>query len=130
MPGSDGFDTPPTAAELAGGGFDTPPTPEELAGHAGPSQLESGVRGLAQGATLGFGDELTGGAEALLDKIRGHHEELGKLYAKHRDEARKANEAAKAANPLTYGGHRSPGASRRRWRPGGLHSRSNLPLGL
>ena len=31
------------------------------------SMLESGVRGLAQGASFGFADEITGGLEALYD---------------------------------------------------------------
>lgn len=56
-------------------------------------QLESGLRGLAQGASLGFADELTGAAEALL---------TDKSYEQARDESRQAYDKAQAANPNTY----------------------------
>lgn len=69
----------------------------------GPSELESLGRGALQGGTLGFSDEIAGGIEAALDKLRGAHEEIGKLYAKHRDESRANNQAAEEANPLLYG---------------------------
>ncbi len=65
-------------------------------------QGESALRGAAQGASLGFADELAGGGEALLDKLRGAHEALGELYLKHRDESRRAYKAAEEANPGTY----------------------------
>jgi hypothetical protein len=73
-----------------------------------PADTEPGVgesigRGLAQGATLGFADELAGGGEALLDKLRGAHEALGELYTKHRNESRANFEKAKEAHPIFYG---------------------------
>jgi len=67
------------------------------------SETESGLRGLAQGASLGFADELTGGAEALWNKAKGNPEEFGRLYAQARDESRNAYKAAETANPKTYG---------------------------
>jgi hypothetical protein len=81
--------------------FDNPTTEE-------PSKLESGLRGAAQGATLGFADELAGGGEALGDVLglTNHNVDLGDIlsaYQKHRDESRKAFKAAQEANPLTYG---------------------------
>lgn len=95
----------------------TPPGPKPAAdlqqawdAAAPPGVLESGARGLAQGATLGFADELAGGGEALLDKIRGAHEALGELYLKHRDESRKKFDAAKQANPIAFGAGQVAGA--------------------
>jgi hypothetical protein len=58
-----------------------------------PSMLESGLRGAAQGASLGFADEITGGVESLL---------TGKPYDQARDESRAAYDAAQKANPGTY----------------------------
>jgi hypothetical protein len=57
-------------------------------------QLESGLRGAAQGASLGFADEITGGLEALL---------TDKSYEQARDESRANYKAAQEANPITYG---------------------------
>lgn len=69
-------------------------------------QLESGLRGLAQGASLGFADELTGGAEALGETLLGDRSlsDFGDVYKQKRDESRLAYEQAKAANPKTYMG--------------------------
>lgn len=58
-----------------------------------PSMLESGVRGLVQGATFGLADEATGALEAML---------TDKTYAQARDESRANYEAAQKANPGTY----------------------------
>lgn len=57
------------------------------------SMLESGARGLAQGATLGFADEIAGGAEALF---------TDKPYAQARDESRANFKRAEDVNPNTY----------------------------
>lgn len=57
------------------------------------SQLESGLRGLAQGATMGFSDELTAGGEHLL---------TGKPYEQALAESRANYAAAKESNPKTY----------------------------
>ena len=73
----------------------TPQTPEPI------SKTESALRGAAQGASLGFADELTGGGEAVLDKILGKDGNLSDLYSKHRDESRQAYKAAEEENPLT-----------------------------
>lgn len=58
-----------------------------------PGMIESGLRGAAQGATLGFADEIAGGAEALFTK---------KPYEQARDESRANFKRAKDANPGTY----------------------------
>jgi len=58
------------------------------------SGLESGARGLLQGATLGFADEIAGGIESLF---------TDKTYEQARDESRKNFATAQEANPLTYG---------------------------
>lgn len=57
------------------------------------SKLESTLRGAAQGASLGFADELTGGLEALTSD---------KSYQQARDESRANYKAAEEANPKTY----------------------------
>lgn len=54
-----------------------------------PGRLEALGRGIKQGATAGFGDELTGALESIL---------YGKDYTKGRDEARAADKAAKEAH--------------------------------
>jgi hypothetical protein len=58
-----------------------------------PSMLESGVRGVAQGLSFGFADELTGALESTLSD---------KTYKQARDESRKAYDEAEKANPITY----------------------------
>jgi hypothetical protein len=69
-----------------------------------PSQVESGLRGAAQGATLGFADELAGAGEALWDVATTDKElkDLGDLYTQRRDESRENFKRAKEANPGTY----------------------------
>lgn len=64
-----------------------------LAKKEDPSKIESGVRGLAQGASLGFADEITGGLESLFSD---------KSYERARDESRAKYKAAKEVNPGTY----------------------------
>lgn len=70
-----------------------------------PSAAEALLRGGAQGATMGFSDELQGGGQALFDKILGNDggKSLGDLYSQYTDEARAANAAAQAAHPVLYG---------------------------
>lgn len=58
------------------------------------SELESGLRGVAQGATFGFSDEITGALESMLTE---------KTYKQARDESRKAYEQAQEQNPYSYG---------------------------
>lgn len=64
-----------------------------------PSKLESGLRGLAQGASMGFADELTGAGESALGSLGFVPD---KTYAQARDESRAAYQAAQKANPGTY----------------------------
>lgn len=58
-----------------------------------PTKLESGVRGAAQGASLGYADELTGLLESLV---------TDKTYKQARDESRANYKTAEEANPKTY----------------------------
>lgn len=69
-----------------------------------PSDLESGLRGAAQGATLNFADELVGGAQGLYDVTLGDKSlsQLPEAYTQRRDESRVAFEAAQRANPEAY----------------------------
>ena len=59
-----------------------------------PGLLEAGVRGLAQGATFGFADEISGALESAFTR---------KTYTQARDEARSRNKAAEEAHPWGYG---------------------------
>ncbi len=43
------------------------PPPQEVL----PTEGESALRGIAQGASLGFADEITGGGEAVKDTLTG-----------------------------------------------------------
>ncbi len=67
---------------------------------AKPSQLESGLRGLAQGAGMGFADEITGGLESAAGSLGLVPD---KTYEQARDESRANYHAAQEANPGTYG---------------------------
>jgi hypothetical protein len=58
------------------------------------SGLESTLRGIKQGVTLGFGDEITGALEAAF---------TNKSYRLARNEAREADYRAQKSNPLAYG---------------------------
>ena len=62
-----------------------------------PSQLESGLRGAAQGLTFGFADEISGGVQALFSDSP-----FMDAYRKHRDESREEFKAAQEANPKSY----------------------------
>jgi len=59
-----------------------------------PSEFESGLRGFAEGAAMGFQDELTGALESAF---------TDKTYEQARDESRAAYRAAREANPISYG---------------------------
>lgn len=102
----------------------------EKVGHEDVSKMESLGRGVQQGATLGFGDEFSGGVEAtadatqqLLNKLgmagpsptqvnsklasEGVKGDLGPkelldMYRQGRDSNRLENTAAQEANPMTY----------------------------
>ena len=70
-----------------------------------PTQLDALASGVAQGATLGFSEEIYGGLRAALDVATTDKEidDILDLYKIRRDEARRSNEAAKKAFPKTYG---------------------------
>jgi hypothetical protein len=65
------------------------------------SMVESALRGAAQGASLGFADEITGGLESLL---------TDKSYEQARDESRANYKQAETANPVTFGAGNVAGA--------------------
>lgn len=66
---------------------------------------EALARGTVQGATMDFGDEIAGGAEALWDIATTDKElkDLSDLYEQYRDESRKRFAQAEAEYPYTYG---------------------------
>lgn len=68
------------------------------------SELESGLRGAAQGASLGFADEITGALESLYDVATTEKElsDIQDLYKQNRDESRLAYQAAESANPGSF----------------------------
>jgi hypothetical protein len=89
----------PAPVAAPAGGFDPDafvgaPAEAPAAPAPEPSGIEAAARGLKQGATLGFGDELTGAIESLFSD---------KTYRQARDEARANDKAAQAAHPLLYG---------------------------
>lgn len=93
-----------------------------------PSTLEAASRGALQGATMGFGDEVTGGGEALYDKVLGDSmgKSLSQLYSQHTDEARQANAAAQKAHPWAYGGGNLAGGIASGALTGGIGAESAL----
>jgi len=68
-----------------------------------PGALMSGVLGASQGLTLGFGDEIEGGARALYNKLTGDSRSFGELYDESVKIPRARNAAAKEANPIAFG---------------------------
>lgn len=72
------------------------------------SKTESFLRGGAQGASLGFADELTGAGEAGLDTLQGNtkptFEDFINTYKRHRDESRENYKTAEHTNPYSYTG--------------------------
>lgn len=72
-----------------------------------PSGLESGIRGLAQGASFDFADEITGGLESAAGSLGLVPD---KTYEQARDESRAAYQAAQKANPIEYGAGQVGGA--------------------
>lgn len=79
---------------------------EKAASISQPSMLESGIRGIGQGATLGYSDELMGMIGNLYaravrpDLFEG--QSLTETYRQGRDIAREQEAAAKEANPVSY----------------------------
>lgn len=70
------------------------------------SGLEAFGRGAAQGATFGFADELSGGAQAGLDYLGNTDTDLKAAYEKYRNAARERDELTQAEHPaLALGGN-------------------------
>lgn len=107
------------------------------------SQLESGLKGALQGATLGFEDELAGAIGTGLDKSQELLNKLGiagkspsqvdkevgldsDMYSEFRDAARKENEQAQEQNPMSYGAGQMAGASLPMMATGALASGANV----
>jgi hypothetical protein len=92
-------DEPPTEAELkrvSTPRWDDEPPPPDV------SEIESGIRGTAQGLSFGLADEATGAAEAAKDWLMNDPKGFMDNYKKHRDESRKNYKSAEEANPGTY----------------------------
>lgn len=88
----------------------TPEPPSE------PQRIESntlaGAAGmLARGATLGFGDEISGAADAVLQKIRGDGRPIGELYRERQQLYDRSTDQFAAENPLTAGALEAAGAA-------------------
>lgn len=71
--------------------------------------LDAAIRGGAQGATLGFADEITAGTMGLRDYLQAKMGQRGDIsledaYTTNRDVIRKADQTAKEENPGTYTG--------------------------
>lgn len=81
------------------------------------TKLESLLRGGKQGVSMGFGDELTGAGESALGSLGLLPD---KTYEQARDEARLADEAAQAANPMTYDAGQIAGGVAGTFLPGGV----------
>jgi hypothetical protein len=77
------------------GSIQAPGQPQTAPAPQQPGGFASLGRGVIQGATLGYSDEISGAIESLFSD---------KTYQQARDESRAANEQAKAAHPFLYGG--------------------------
>jgi hypothetical protein len=110
-----------------------------------PSALETGLAKFSQGASLGFGDELAGGLEAVgslaglrglggdFSDIRGetpeeNAEDFQTVYRKGRDARRKGLEAAEKAHPVIAKGAEVAGGVTTGLATGGLGSASRLGI--
>jgi len=82
--------------------FDANQPFEETQGPETNTEVESGLRGAAQGLTFNFADEGVGAIEALWETAKGNPNEFGKLYKKYRDESRANFEKAEQDNPVSY----------------------------
>lgn len=84
-------------------------------------KVESFFRGVKQGATLGFGDEISGALESVFSS---------KTYRQARDEARSADKQAQEQNPWTYGAGGLAGGAATAFVPGlGLAKGAQAALG-
>ena len=95
----------------------------------------AGAEGLAQGVTLGFSDEIEGGARALYGKLTGDKRSIGDLYDEGVAIPRARVAAAKDSNPVAFyagdigGSLIVPGGLARAGIRGSLATASNLGLG-
>ena len=64
--------------------------------------LPSALEGLAQGVSLGFADEIEGGARALYGKVTGDKRSFGELYDEGVAIPRARVAAAKDSNPVAF----------------------------
>lgn len=64
--------------------------------------LEAGARGVAQGVTFGFADEIYGAGKGVASAVTGGG--FSDAYAQGRDEMREANKRAADQNPVAYYG--------------------------
>lgn len=69
-----------------------------------PGSFISGARGLGQGLSLGYSDELVGALQGLTGKLTGEEGDLAELYREYRDIERAKNLASEEAHPWLYGG--------------------------
>lgn len=94
-----------TAAAPSPGGFDPDAylAQKTAAPAKGPGVGEALARGAGQGVTLGFGDEINGGIQAIGDKLMGSDKSWGDLYQRNRDMFRREDDAAKAAHGTVFG---------------------------
>jgi len=67
-----------------------------------PSTLEATGRGIVQGGTLGFGEELKAGIGAALDYLSGQGGDIAKNYETLRNAYRGEEQAAQQAHPEAY----------------------------
>lgn len=108
---------------------DAPVAPE------GPSRLKSGLLGAAQGATLGFADELEGAAKTAIDLqamkdalSQGSLDPITKTYEANRDIARGEYKEAEEANPGTYFAGNLGGGVASALLPGGILAKAGAGL--
>ncbi|HUG49870.1 MAG TPA: hypothetical protein VLZ78_02625 [Terrimesophilobacter sp.] len=88
------FEELTAAGAVPAGGAGEFPINEARSRGPAPGALASVGRGLVQGASFGFADEIGGAIGSLLS---------GKSYQEVRDEIRTGDKAAEAAHPLLYG---------------------------
>ena len=75
-------------------------SPDYKRGQEAPGALQ-GLASVLNGPTFGFGDELLGGAGALIDKLKGNPEALAALYRQNRDFVRGMQDRQQQDNPWT-----------------------------
>lgn len=81
-----------------------PSVPASLEKPRTPTQIEAAARGVGQGVTFGFADELAGAGRSIKNWFRTDRDpEIIESYREGRDEYRAADKAAQDAHPLTFG---------------------------